>query len=937
MSDSRTIQKEIGSEYGKDYAFLRTIGLKYIESLANKLWTDYNTHDPGVTMLEMLCYAITDLGYRIAMPVEDILAQPKDNLRHMHEQFLSAIRALPSFPVSCDDYRQLFVRIEGVRNCWLTSADRWIIAKFKNLPVEGRPQLQYKVPGKVTDPTEEREFRLQGLNTILLDYDEAAFLSDEDKKKDKTTQQQLIAEKKKGIRQNVLEIYQRYRNLCEDIDTIREVPLSGVVICGDIDIAANADPEQVWARIVFNIDRYLAPDIPFYSLQEMQEMGKTTDQIFEGPVFSFTDQYPFATPGNPFVKKGFIRHEDLENSELRTEVRLSDIIRIIMNTEGVRLVKDIGFGLCDCDETNIDKVRQAVAGDRWNLCIVPGHKPVFCTDNSVLNLWKGFMPIELKMEEAHGQLDRLRDERHLKMQAKLTEDMPMPAGKYRSIEEYQTFQNDFPETYGIGRAGLPDGASTRRKAQAKQLKGYLLFFEQVLANYFAQLANVSVLFAADNSIPRTYFSGAVAGLTDVKEIFTNDGDWKNEIETLLLSSGLDPYITRKNMFLDHLLARFAEQFNEYVFLMHRLYAQDAERIIIRQKVNYLKDYDNMSTCRGTGFDYYNPLSSLQMLTNIPGMEKRISRLLGFNHYQRLPLSNLSYQVIATGMVNVEINGVVTAVQGYGWVIRQGGEIILESINTAFVKKVEAYEELGLASLLGCERVYYRPELNADQTTVNFTLVNTSGVAMAGHPKQYPLTENELPEGPFAQLETAIAGIIRYLLEDFRLEGMYVVENLLLRPDSDIAESKKELFLPVCIEPSGSFCQPLDPYSFRVTVVLPGYSMRLRNKYFRQFAERLIRMETPAHVLPRICFVNAEYMQLFEETYGNWLNERRSSEDPCRQASDGTLKALLEVLGKIITIYQEGRLTDCDDDTPDKNPIVLGSSMLGSLKSDGQPG
>jgi hypothetical protein len=90
------------------------------------------------------------------------------------------------------------------------------------------------------------------------------------------------------------------------------------------------------------------------------------------------------------------------------------------------------------------------------------------------------------------------------------------------------------------------------------------------------------------------------------------------------------------------------------------------------------------------------------------------------------------------------------------------------------------------------------------------------------------------------------------------------------------------------------------------------------------------METPAHVLPRICFVDEEHMQLFEEAYNKWLSERRGSEDPCRQAPDATLKKLMEVLGKIFTIYEEGRLTDCDDDTPEKNPIVLGSSRLGSL-------
>lgn len=939
MSDSRNIPKEISSDYGKDYAFLRATGLKYIENLAHRLWTDYNTHDPGVTMLEMLSYAITDLGYRIAMPVEDILAQPKDNLKHMHEQFLSAIRALPSCPVSADDYRQLLVRIKGVRNCWITASDRRIVAKFRNLPIEGRPELHYKIPGESIDPTKEREFKLQGLNSILLDYDESVFLSEEDKKKDKAARQQLIADTKKAINSQVLEVYQRFRNLAEDIDTIREVPLAGVVICGDIDIEPNADPEEVWARIVVNIDQYLAPDIPFYSLREMQEMGKSTDQIFQGPVFDFTAPYPFATPGNPFVKKGFICSEDLTGSELRSEVRLSDLIRIIMTTDGVRLVKVIEFGLCDCDETNMDTVRRAVAGDKWNLCITPGHKPVFCTDSSVLNLFKGVMPIELKMAEARQRLDQLRDERNLKMQAKLTEDLPMPDGRYREVGKYQTFQNDFPETYGIGRVGLADSATTRRKAQAKQLQGYLLFFEQVLANYFAQLENVGILFSADTSIARTYFTTAVQGITKAREIFAGFDNWQSEVEKLLLDTGLDPYISRKNMFLDHLLARFAERFNEYVFLMYRLYRDDADRIVIRQKVEYLKDYYNVSTSRGAGFDYYNPLPDKEIAANVPGMEKRISRLLGFNHYHRLPLSNLSYQVIETGLVNVEIDGVPATVQGYGWLIRQGGETVLASATT-FVKKADAYEELGLASLLGCERIHYRHDLTDDGSMVSFHLVNTKGEVIASHPRHYPVASGELPDGPFAQLESVIGGFIRYLLEEFRLEGMYVVENLLLRPDFDVPPDKKDLFLPVCIAADGSFCPPLDPYSFRVTVVLPGYSMRLRNKYFRQYAERLIRMETPAHVLPRICFVSEEHMEEFETVHTAWLaslKDRFADDDAEKpeklETYTNNLQALIEVLGRLFTIYEEGRLTDCDDDTPEKNPIVLGSSMLGSLKDE----
>jgi uncharacterized protein len=113
-------------------------------------------------------------------------------------------------------------------------------------------------------------------------------------------------------------------------------------------------------------------------------------------------------------------------------------------------------------------------------------------------------------------------------------------------------------------------------------------------------------------------------------------------------------------------------------------------------------------------------------------------------------------------------------------------------------------------------------------------------------------------------------------------------------------------------------------------------MRLRNKNFRQFAERLIRMETPAHVLPRICFVDEENMGKFEEAYNEWLTERTKSKDPLKQASDETLVKLIEVLEEIFTVYEQGRLSDCDDETPERNPVILGRSTLGSLEQGSEP-
>ena len=56
-----------------DYEYLRKKGIEFAQTLSGKTWTDYNEHDPGVTILEQLCFAMTDLGYRTNFSIEDIL------------------------------------------------------------------------------------------------------------------------------------------------------------------------------------------------------------------------------------------------------------------------------------------------------------------------------------------------------------------------------------------------------------------------------------------------------------------------------------------------------------------------------------------------------------------------------------------------------------------------------------------------------------------------------------------------------------------------------------------------------------------------------------------------------------------------------------------------------------------------------------------------
>ncbi len=76
------------------------------------------------------------------------------------------------------------------------------------------------------------------------------------------------------------------------------------------------------------------------------------------------------------------------------------------------------------------------------------------------------------------------------------EDTAMLHGKWRDLKKYHSIQEYFPLAYGLGGNSLPDEAPEERKAAVKQLKGYLMLFEQTLLNYLAQLGNINNFFSA---------------------------------------------------------------------------------------------------------------------------------------------------------------------------------------------------------------------------------------------------------------------------------------------------------------------------------------------------------------------------------------------------------------------------------------------------------
>lgn len=891
-----TIPKNTSTRNDLDFEYLKQIGIEYIESLGGGLWTDYNEHDPGITILEVLAYAVTDLANRINMPMQDLLVSADNS--DLAAQFYRASEILSSEPVNASDYRKLFIDLDGVRNCWILPYTRMVYANCKEGTISYDPESVVGLPDHLV-----KTFSLKGLNRILVDFDL-------DDNLDPAQRQQLIDDISEAIHKR----YHENRNLCEDLVEIKEVDKQCICVCAEIELEPTADEDEVHARILFAIRSYFSPTVRFYSLSEMLAKGYRTDEIFDGP----------------FLENGFIDTAELATADLRSQVRLSDVMQLVANVAGVRLVKDISISGCD-DELPLNE---------WLICLDPGVKPVLC-DESKFSYKKDVLPISydpLRVQEIYNELVAAEDA--VNELAKADRQVNIPKGEYRDTNFYTTIQNDFPDTYGIGTSGLPGSVDTERKAQAKQLKAYLLFFDQVLASYFAHLGKVRDVLSVDNTLTETYFTQAVSDVSGLEDLVQNYPMNDNHQLTEHLMGQLDASVERRNQLLDHLLARFAENFSEYTFLMKELYGTVSSEMVLRSKQQFLREYVTLSAQRGEGFNYANqPASELWDTGNVSGAQKRIARLSGMKNYFRRDLS--------TNFMDVYAFNPSPGVTTYKWKVSDyaSNELMVSVREHAVFGDAE--KELYAALLKVIEtpedtvRQAFQAGVSDGQIIGNILISENAGVFRFEvidpsilDPVDRVLGERDEDFATADLLETAILDTIEFVKFDLTEEGTYFVENILLRPDvfNDLAPAIQ--FFPICADDCEDCCSP-DPYSFKISVILPGFTQRFSNPDFRLFMEELIQRELPAHVVPRICWIgyrkgavpdDDNELLRFQTRFKAYLLAKTNLG---QEQDEPTLVALKDQLLELNTIYPVGTLQDCEGGDAGSK-IILGRTKLGTL-------
>ena len=737
-----------------NFDLLRKEGLDHIGKLSGKIWTDHNVHDPGITILEVLIYALMDLGYKTNLPFQDLISL-KDSLQE-EDNFLTPLKILSINPVTILDYRKLLLECSGVRNAWIEPATQEIKLsinqRYNTLFCEGESGIQIQ---DCNGKTLKGNIDLNGLYKIFIEK-ETGIEDDDDLKK------------------KVKELWSGYRNLCEDLIDVTILEPLEIGVCANVEIKTGFEPSKIYKSILIAIKDFIQPEVKYYTLQELLNKGKAMDEIFAGRPYR-EDSF------------GFVDTEEFEALERRSAIYLSDLYKVILEVEGVRKIRSVKIE----GGTNInDPSYNWIEANK----IEETQIPVFSFGKTCIDLYSASGLLNIEKNKIQATLPFFR-------KFKLAEDKldaSVPSGKfYEDLSSYYSIQNDFPVVYGIGEDGLPENVPITRKAQALQLKGYLLFYDQLLANYTAQLVNIRSLFSLKSEADRTVeemqtfyaqIPESVPGIEKLLKFYqknedaipvtelalpvAKDENWEKaihelqsnaravlsisnscgpqdemlelftmpsatlratyidqltdsfnneeyEVEVLRDKHGYflvlhpclpddivlvgikrykeyglaanegrnvaflasistnyglvseksdspdpdkhyfrltyhpvsyldfiqeivedhDEYNRRRQRMLDHLLARFGENFTDYTLLKYRqkIAPHELQENTIRDESVFLNDFADISRNRGKAFDYLKPSWNT---SNVSGFEKRISLLSGIKNYDRRNLCNI---------------------------------------------------------------------------------------------------------------------------------------------------------------------------------------------------------------------------------------------------------------------------------------------------------
>ncbi|MGF6190436.1 hypothetical protein [Serratia sp. 2723] len=501
-----------------------------VKTLSGDVWTDTGEHDPGVTLLQSVTWNCSDLSYRTALPLHDLLTAKGQETLFPAE--FGPDRVLTCNAVTAEDYRRALLDLHSSDTKLATTERDFLFSDVRLIkePEESRFHWWYNAERReycFSDPTsskDKKKITLRG--NIWLSVIPTRFT------------QSLSAKEQTVVAQYLTDFLVGHRNLGERISRITWLKPVTFSPSLTIELTENvSDINQVAAQIYQTTEAFLQLTTTRYTTEQRRALGDADEVIFEGPLLRHGWQQ---TMPSLICPEGIT-------------INLSPLVNQLLAIPGV----------ASLDQLSVDSLPEhitAIKADRWSWQVASGYFPLLWGDDPLTLLASENSPLVLIAKGGiYSQPTRQGMANYLTVPELIqTEPTVLPVGRLRDLTTYIPVGQRLPECYLLQQPDAVIDDSTRALHQ------FLLSADQLLADGSAELALLPELLAfkqrgnairgtrwpyTNTSVQQDVHQSYAETLTEVQQrdaaIFTDNGRTLNQAN-----------FARELNFLDYLLGYF---------------------------------------------------------------------------------------------------------------------------------------------------------------------------------------------------------------------------------------------------------------------------------------------------------------------------------------------------------------------------------------------
>ncbi|WP_020684024.1 hypothetical protein [Rubritalea marina] len=669
-----------------NFRILKQLGLDSIIESGSQQWTDYNEHDPGITILEILTLVATDLSYRSKFPIEDILTiGPAANggTNYFPDQFYSAAEILSTSPVTLTDFRKVMIDLPGIADAWVTPCDAQgsAIQGLIDITLAPSDALQkglasYQAMRTELNETETTKLKAdlktlaavpegetipipRSLVTLLVDLWglpprnaadlkialDAYFHVLPDQLAEITLKLSCFT-LPQGIDggsrdQRMDQLYGLLENLffSKRLPDDHWLPLGLRAVLENIRSAAELQQSTLAAAEMLYLEhRPLGRDLRKVTLLEpVPILFKLDLQCTPG-----ADQEQTVAQALFTLKQTLSSAVQFLSLEQMMELQANDTNAVFNGPslqhgfiDDAQLTPRVPFLLASELSNAIRHLPGILHINQLHFAFsTNGRTPddYEWTDAAVVPASK--LPVLGPIQHNHCNLTLSEEQLQYAFDtliysepaAKLSprsRDLEIPAGQFRDTANYQTIQEDFPRIYELQPYGPSEPEPSRERiAEIRQFQAYLLIFDQILADYFTQLSCAGQLYSWSPDVTSTRFFQGLERVVDQLDDLVDLESYAEQ--TTAIIEGKPSFVRRRNQFLEMLLKRFGRGLSNELNALYQTPNQRELGVDIRQQ--FLSQLPALSGRRGTSQNYRSATPSL----HLSGLINTINTLCGFD-------------------------------------------------------------------------------------------------------------------------------------------------------------------------------------------------------------------------------------------------------------------------------------------------------------------